>query len=129
MQAGDRILELPTAAVYLAEAEWRAGNEEAADRAADIALAAARRQGSNHILLQALADIPAVVSRRLDAEAGADSPWHELGRALIAQGVALDARAGVSVRCGEFGSARDRGRRRAASGRRSPRPTSCSRTC
>ena len=39
MQEGDRILELPTAAVYLAEAEWRAGNEDAADRAADIALA------------------------------------------------------------------------------------------
>ena len=65
---------------------------------------AARRQGSNHILLQALADFPAVVSRRIDAEPGADSPWHELGRALIAQGVAIDARAGVSVSLREFGS-------------------------
>ena len=45
MRAGDRILELPTAAVYLAEAEWRAGNEDAADRAADIALAAAQPAG------------------------------------------------------------------------------------
>jgi DNA-binding SARP family transcriptional activator len=104
MLAGGRILELPTAAVYLAEAEWRAGDEDAADRAADLALDAARRQGSNHILLQALADFPAVVSRRIDAEPGADSPWHELGRALIAQGVAIDARAGVSVSLREFGS-------------------------
>src|ERR1700757_3239603 len=32
MRAGGRILELPTAAVYLAEAEWRAGNQDAADR-------------------------------------------------------------------------------------------------
>ena len=69
MQAGHRILELPTAAVYLAEAEWRAGDQDAADRAADIALDAARQQGSNHVLLQALADFPAVVARRIDAEA------------------------------------------------------------
>jgi DNA-binding SARP family transcriptional activator len=87
MQAGHRILELPTAAVYLAEAEWRAGDQDAADRAADIALGAARQQGSNHVLLQALADFPAVVARRIDAEAHADSAWHRIGRALAAQGV------------------------------------------
>jgi len=68
MLAGNRILELPTAAVYLAEAQWRGGDEDAADSAADIALEAARRQGSNHILLQALADFPNVLSRRLDAQ-------------------------------------------------------------
>ena len=38
MLAGDRILELPTAAVYLAEAEWRAATRTRADRAADLAL-------------------------------------------------------------------------------------------
>jgi DNA-binding SARP family transcriptional activator len=103
MVVGDRILELPIAAVYLAEAEWRAGNEEAADHAADLALDAARRLGSNHVLLQALADFPAVVSRRIDAEAGADSPWHELGRALLAQGVAVEARVHASVQLLEFG--------------------------
>ena len=103
MQAGDRILELPTAAVYLAEAEWRAGNEDAADRAADIALAAARRQGSNHILVQALADVPAVVSRRIDAESAADSHWHRIGRALIAQGVRVTADPGASIRFSDFG--------------------------
>lgn len=79
----DRLLFLPTAAVYLAEAEWRLGNEQEADTAADLALEAARRQGSTHILLQALKDFPAVVSRRLDLERYADSAWHELGRALM----------------------------------------------
>jgi DNA-binding SARP family transcriptional activator len=103
MVAGDRLLELPTAAVYLAEAEWRVENEEAADRAANLALDAARRQGSNHVLLQALADFPAVVSRRIDAEPQADSPWHELGRALLAQGVALATSVRASVELREFG--------------------------
>ena len=45
MVLGDRMLELPTAAVYLAEAEWRAGDDEAADQAADLALWAAGRSG------------------------------------------------------------------------------------
>jgi DNA-binding SARP family transcriptional activator len=103
MTGGARELELPTAAVYLAEAEWRAGDEAAADRAADLALDAARRQGSKHLLLQALADFPAVASRRIDAESGADSPWHEVGRALIAQGVALAATVRASIELREFG--------------------------
>ena len=103
MGAGDRMLELPTAAVYLAEAQWRAGDEEAADAAADLALYAAYRQGSNHVLLQALGDFPAVASRRIDAERGADSPWHDLGRALIAQGAALDAAPRAAVELVEFG--------------------------
>jgi DNA-binding SARP family transcriptional activator len=106
MVRSERMLELPTAAVYLAEAEWRLGDEEAADRAADVALDAARGQGSNHMLLQALADFPAVVSRRIDAEPVADSPWHELGRALIAQDVAVEAPVRASVRLIEFGGCR-----------------------
>ena len=103
MLTGQRVLELPTAAVYLAEAEWRAGDEDAADRAADVALDAARRQGSNHMLLQALADFPAVVSRRIDAEPRASSPWHELGRALIAQGTPVAAQIRAAVELLEFG--------------------------
>jgi len=106
MRGGDRVLELPTAAVYLAEAEWRLGDEEAADRAADLALEAARIQGSNHLLLRALADFPAVVSRRIDAEAAAGSPWHELGRALIAQGVSVDVNPPTAVELREFGRPR-----------------------
>jgi len=104
MRRSDRRLELPATAVYLAEAEWRAGDEEAADAAADVALEAARLQGSNHMLLQALADFPAVVSRRLDAEPAADSPWHDLGRALIAQGMDVDFAVGIAVQLREFGA-------------------------
>jgi LuxR family transcriptional regulator, maltose regulon positive regulatory protein len=103
MLASDRIIELPSAAVYLAEAEWRAGDEDAADRAADLALAAAGQQGSNHILLQALADFPAVVARRIDAEPLGGSPWHELGRALAAQGVAVGPQLGAVIELHEFG--------------------------
>jgi DNA-binding SARP family transcriptional activator len=80
-RCGRRLL-LPAAAVYLAEAEWRAGDEEAADRAADTALAAAEFQGSNHILLGALHDFPAVAWRRAEAEPTADSPWHRFARLL-----------------------------------------------
>ena len=108
------ILELPTAAVYLAEAEWRAGNEDAADRAADIALEAAQRQGSNHILMQALADLPAVLSRRIDGEPSADSIWHQLGRALIAQGVRVTRQPGRVGPLPRLRRALARGRRRAA---------------
>lgn len=103
MCAGGRILKLPTAAVYLAEAEWRAGNQDAADAAADVALDAARQQGSNHVLLQALTDFPAVVARRIDAEAHADSAWHAVGRALVAQGVAVGTRIPTTVNLVEFG--------------------------
>jgi DNA-binding SARP family transcriptional activator len=103
MVAGDRLLELPTAAVYLSEARWRAGDEEGADAAADLAFEAAVRQGSNHYLLQALAAFPSVLSRRLDAEPSADSPWHELGRALHAQEPAGAPALSARVELREFG--------------------------
>ncbi len=89
MRAMDRPLELPAAAVLLAEADWRLGRQEEADAAADAALEAARRQGSYHGLLQALERFPAVASRRLDAELHADSPWHEIGRSLLARGAPI----------------------------------------
>lgn len=103
MQAGDRILLLPMAAVYLAEAAWRLGDEHGADAAANLALTAATRQGSHHILLDALAQFPAVLSRRLDLERASDSPWHELGRALMLQGIELGDRLAASVHVMEFG--------------------------
>jgi len=103
MTATGRILELPTAAVYLAEAHWRLGDEDEADRAADLALEGARGQGSNHHLLLALADFPAVLARRLDAEAIADSPWHDVGRALMARGVPVPRRRAATVWLAEFG--------------------------
>ena len=98
-------IEMPAAAVYLAEAEWRHNDEEAADAAADLALEVAHAQGSNHILLQGLSDFPAVVSRKIDAELRTDSPWHELGRALMAQRVAVPGYGEHTVLVREFGEA------------------------
>lgn len=103
MVAGDRLLELPTAAVYLAEAEWRLGDEDAAARACDLALAVARRQGSNHLLLQAFGDFPAVLSRQIDAQPSADSEWHDIGRRLIAQTARATRTAEPAVELKEFG--------------------------
>lgn len=103
MVAARRILELPTAAVLLSEAQWRMGCEELADQAADLALGAAQRQGSNHHLLQALADFPDVLSRALDAEPVADSPWHDVARALMARGVCLQTEQATTVSLSEFG--------------------------
>jgi len=85
MLGADRILELPTAAVYLAEAQSRAGHDQAASRAAATAVEAAGRQGSNHLLLQALADFPAVCAREVEAEQSTDATWSTLGSALRAQ--------------------------------------------
>ncbi|MFT4011296.1 MAG: hypothetical protein QM655_14775, partial [Nocardioidaceae bacterium] len=83
MTTWDRLLFLPAAATYLAEAEWRTGDPDRADAAADLALATAVRQGSHHLLLLALREFPAVVSRRLDAEVDPDSTWHALGRSVL----------------------------------------------
>src|SRR5262249_19728522 len=91
--------------IYLSEAAWRNGDEEAADDAADLALATAYAQGSNHILLQGLSDFPAVVSRKIDAELRIDSPWHELGRALMARRVAVPRHGEHTVLVREFGEA------------------------
>jgi DNA-binding SARP family transcriptional activator len=103
MRAGNRLLFLAPAAVYLAEACWRTGAEEAADEAADLALVAAGRQGSNHTLLEALAGFPDVLSRRIDLEPTADSAWHDLGRSLLVRGVQLADVVGASVHLTEFG--------------------------
>jgi len=103
MQRGGRLLHLPAAAVYLSEAAWRTGDEDAADTAADVALEAARGQGSTHILLNALAEFPDVLARRLDLEVTAESAWHELGRALSARVGGLGEVIGAAVHVAEFG--------------------------
>ncbi|MFF4898137.1 BTAD domain-containing putative transcriptional regulator [Streptomyces sp. NPDC001068] len=82
MSAGGRRLELPSAAVYLSEALWRTGDEDGADEAADLAVRVADGQGSRHLLLQALEDMPSVAARRADAEPAHGSRWHELVSAL-----------------------------------------------
>jgi DNA-binding SARP family transcriptional activator len=80
LRGGARALELPSAAVYLSEAAWRCGDDDASAEAAAVALDAAAVQGSNHLLLQALADFPGVLARALDATTDADSAWHALAR-------------------------------------------------
>ncbi|MDX2847689.1 hypothetical protein [Actinacidiphila glaucinigra] len=103
MTTGNRLLELPTAAVYLSEAMWRAGDAEAA---ADLALGVASARGGRHLLLQALDDVPAVAVRRADAEPSLSSPWHELVAALSSGRVALSAPASPRLILEEFGVVR-----------------------
>ncbi len=114
----DRRLELSTALVYLAEADWRLGNEDAADAATEEAYRVASEQGSLRRLMLALSDFPGVVSRRIDAEPAADSDWHLLGRGLTV-GVTSVSRAQIdagAVRLREFGGAGPRPSR----GRKTP---------
>ena len=103
MNSTGRALELPTAAVFLAEAEWRLGREEAAKKTAGLALEAAVRQESNHLLLQALADFPAVAMRQIELEESADAPWHGIGRSLMAAGAPITVGGRARIRLVEFG--------------------------
>lgn len=88
MWASGRLLYLPAAEVFLAEALWRHGDEDASELAAGRALAAAARQGSNFLLLQALSDVPEVSTRCIDGEEDPNGPWHSLGRALVTRSCA-----------------------------------------
>jgi DNA-binding SARP family transcriptional activator len=103
MRRGERLLYLPAAAVFLAEAEWRCGREDAADAAAELAREAARRQGTDHSLLAALGEFPDVLARRIDLEPRGDSPWHELGRALVVRGIQGPQTGSASAEVVEFG--------------------------
>ena len=103
MRRGDRLLRLPTALVYLAEAEWREGEEGAADRATTEAHAIAREHGGLSRLLLALADFPGVVSRALDLETVPDGEWHALGRALLQGGSGGHGPQAVTVHLRELG--------------------------
>ncbi|MFE2540605.1 BTAD domain-containing putative transcriptional regulator [Actinacidiphila glaucinigra] len=85
MRRGDRRLELATAAAYLAEAYWRVGREDSSDAAAELALSEATAQGSQHLLLSALTDVPAVAVREADASPTRMSRWHELTATLSSQ--------------------------------------------
>ena len=82
MRHADRTLEVPTAACYLAEAHWRLGEEDASDESAALAISVAEERGSVHLLLIALADVPAVAVRGADTEPGRLSRWRELTASL-----------------------------------------------
>ncbi|RZB19480.1 hypothetical protein StrepF001_11855 [Streptomyces sp. F001] len=85
MQKGDRHLDLPTAAVYLAEAQWRLGLEDESDATADLAMVSASAHGTQHLLLTALADVPSVAARAADTKSSRMSPWHEILAVLSGQ--------------------------------------------
>ncbi|GAA4691193.1 hypothetical protein GCM10023215_30070 [Pseudonocardia yuanmonensis] len=78
MQRSDRMLDVPTAACYLAEARWHLGDEDGSDAAAELAITVAGERGSMHLLLTALADVPAVAVRGADTEPSRTSRWHDL---------------------------------------------------
>jgi len=82
MRQADRMLEVPTAACYLAEAHWRLGQEEASDQLAELAISLAEERGSVHLLLGALSDVPAVAVRGADTVPGRLSRWRELTASL-----------------------------------------------
>jgi ATP/maltotriose-dependent transcriptional regulator MalT/DNA-binding SARP family transcriptional activator len=86
MQTTDHRLQIVPAATYLSEAHWRAGEEDAADAAAALALRSAEEMGSLHLLLTALEDVPAVAVRGADTEAIRTSRWHELTTLLSRRG-------------------------------------------
>lgn len=98
-----RFIDLPTAAVYLAEAQWRNGNSDESDAATNLALATSAELGSHHQLLLALAEFEAVLSRRLDVETDVDSQWHELGRSLIGRDISSQSDSRVILQMREFG--------------------------
>jgi DNA-binding SARP family transcriptional activator len=103
MRAGNRVLELPTALVYLAEAAARVADDELADTSAEAAVAAAAAQGSDHLLLQALADFPSVCARRREEAGASDGRWDDLRRALAVQRAAGPAMPRPLVTIAEFG--------------------------
>ena len=113
MRRAHRHLELPAAAIFLAEAEWRAGDEDAHDAACEIAYAAAEACGTLRPLEQALELAPAVLARRLDSEAPDEWRWRALARAeeVVA---AASPESGRPPSRPHARRARDRARRRAA---------------
>lgn len=82
MRHADRTLEIPTAACYLAEAQWRLGEEDASDESAALAISVAEERGSVHLLLTALSDVPAVAVRGADTEPSRLTRWRELTASL-----------------------------------------------
>jgi ATP/maltotriose-dependent transcriptional regulator MalT len=103
MQVGDRRLELAAAAAYLAEAQWRLGEEDASDASAELALAVSADQGAQHLLLTALTDVPAVAVRSADAAPTRMSRWHELTALLASQNTLRVSSRGPRLLLEEFG--------------------------
>ncbi|HJZ62590.1 MAG TPA: BTAD domain-containing putative transcriptional regulator, partial [Miltoncostaeaceae bacterium] len=102
MRQASRRLELPAAAVFLAEAEWRTGDEDAHDAACEVAYRAAEACGTLRPLEQALELMPAVLARRVDAEPAEERRW----RLIVPRGarpVTVSAGEGARLRIRTFG--------------------------
>lgn len=104
MQESGRILELPTAAVYLAEASWRIGDEDRADALLDLAHEAALAQQTDEVLVRALRELPDVLSRKLDGMQHPEAFWVQIGKRVLAPGSAPVASAQLRITVREFGT-------------------------
>ena len=106
MRRGDRLLELPTAACHLSEAQTRRGGADAvvdAARSASLALRAARHHGTEGLLCRAIADVPGVAARAAAAGDPEARWWQDLAeRAGITATEAASGAAGRVV-LEEFG--------------------------
>jgi ATP/maltotriose-dependent transcriptional regulator MalT len=81
MDRADRRLEQPAAQVLLAEARWRAGDDDGHDEAAHRALEVSEWMGSFGPLVAVLADVPDVLSRCIDAGGPREADWRRLAHA------------------------------------------------
>ena len=104
MRESGRILEMPTAAVYLAEASWRIGDEDRADELLDLARDAALAQQTDEVLVRALRELPDVLSRKLDGMRHAEPFWVQLGKRVLAPGAARVVSAQLRISVQEFGT-------------------------
>ena len=80
MRRAERLLLLPAAAAYLAEAELRLGHEALADRAAAVAYSASLTMDAFTMLQRALVQFPTLADWLLERQPTADQWRHLLTR-------------------------------------------------
>ncbi|WP_433038946.1 AfsR/SARP family transcriptional regulator [Actinomycetospora sp. CA-053990] len=106
MRRGDRLLELPAAACFLAEAQARGTGVRAradADASAALALQVAEAHGSTALLLAALAEVPAVAVRGAAAGTPESLRWQALATRAGAGADETGPAEGARVVLEEFG--------------------------
>ena len=104
MRRGDRLLELPAAACFLAEAQARgAGRQADADATAALALQVAEDHGSTALLLAALAEVPEVAVRAAAAGTPESPRWQALATRAGAGADEAGPAEGPRVLLEEFG--------------------------
>jgi DNA-binding SARP family transcriptional activator len=101
--------QLRSAHVRLLVAEGRleaAVDEALAAAAAGLAVDASRRLRADHLLLQALADVPSVCARAIDTDTSVEAPWRSLAADLRAQRLGAKSLITPIVALEEFGRRR-----------------------